>query len=523
MSNPSPPPMPPQGDGPLLTIGECVDRYEVIEPVGSGGTAMVYKVRHRDLNTTYALKVLTLLSPSIRDRTLQEARLQATLQHENVVAVYDVLDVKGAPGLLMEYVEGPSLETALENYQFPLEHAETVFKGLLAGVGRAHRLGFVHRDLKPANILLAKTPLGIVPKVTDFGIAKVVEGDVARSGKTRAGIAMGTPQYMAPEQIRDARGVDQRADIFSLGAVLYELVSGHRAFPQDDILEIYNAVAKGTYQPITDHKPEVPEGVQHAIEGALRVDVSARIPDCETMLEVFLGRRTFGVADLPTEVIEFEDLVDGPEEPKYILPRSLLPSFKAAVVPSETPSEPTPQRDAPPVDDSTRRMLAVALVFVAFAVLSFWLGTRVSPPSPEAQAPAATETSAPLPALKITEPPAPPAPTAVEPPAAAPKPAPAPPREPSVQPKVEPTPPKPVAAPVQVKLGSQPMVASITVDGRQLGKTPTRISLTPGRHRVTLAEGGRTGTVTIDVAAEGSNQWCYLFETQAMVEGRCPR
>ena len=172
----------------MLAPGDTIDRYEVRERIGAGGTAVVYHVTHVALGTEHALKVLSVTSPVIRDRMLQEGRVQASLRHLNVVAVTDVLDVNGAPGLLMEHIEGPSLEAALEKFQIPLASAEALFVGIVNGVRQAHHHGLVHRDLKPANVLLASTPDGFVPKVTDFGLAKVIaEAGAVGTGHTRAG------------------------------------------------------------------------------------------------------------------------------------------------------------------------------------------------------------------------------------------------------------------------------------------------------------------------------------------------
>ena len=224
-----------------LNPGTTVDRYVVEEILGAGGTAMVYLVRHKSLGTRHALKVLTISSAAIRERMLREGQVQATLQHPNVVAVTDVIEIEGQPGLLMERIVGPSLERALSKYKLAMGDAEVLFHGILSGVRAAHDMGLVHRDLKPANVLLQRTQAGFVPKVTDFGLAKVLEADPAVI-HTRSGIAMGTPSYMAPEQIRDARTVDQRADIWSLGCLLYELMTRRRTFPGDEALAIYNAV-----------------------------------------------------------------------------------------------------------------------------------------------------------------------------------------------------------------------------------------------------------------------------------------
>ena len=245
-------------------------------------------VRHVKHDTLHALKVLTISSPAIRERMLREGRVQASLQHPNIVPVDDVLELDGSPALLMEYVEGPSLEAALQRYRLTLSDAELLFAGILAGVQTAHLAGLVHRDLKPANVLLAHTAEGFVPKVTDFGLAKLMVHEPGMA-HTRAGISMGTPSYMAPEQIRDARSVDQRADVWSLGCLLYELTTRRRAFPGDEALAIYNAVVDADFEQPRRYVPALPDRVNQAILGCLRLEPDERIPDCETLAAVLSG------------------------------------------------------------------------------------------------------------------------------------------------------------------------------------------------------------------------------------------
>jgi serine/threonine-protein kinase len=271
-----------------LSPGQEVDRYDVEAVLGQGGMAVVYRVRHRTLHTLHALKVLTMVSPGVRKRLLQEGRVQAQLRHPNVVAVTDVLDVQGAPALLMEYVNGPALDQFLASQRPSLEQAEFLFRGVVEGVAQAHALGIVHRDLKPANVLLA----GMVPKVTDFGLAKAIRGEPG-SGHTRTGATMGTPAYMAPEQIRNAKDVDARADVFALGALLYELVTGTLAFPQDDLLELFNAAAEGRYRPPRELVPDLPEHLERALTGALEPDRERRLPSCHALLAVLDGKSSW--------------------------------------------------------------------------------------------------------------------------------------------------------------------------------------------------------------------------------------
>lgn len=268
-----------------LSAGSTLERYIVEAEIGRGGMAVVYRVRHATLGSLHALKLLSLTSRSLQDRLLQEGQVQANLRHPNVVSVTDVLDVEGQSGLLMEYVEGPSLEDWLHGYRPTFEQAEDLFRGIVSAVEVAHAKDLVHRDLKPANVLLAPLSGGFMPKVTDFGLAKALAESGSGPG-TRSGVAMGTPKYMAPEQIRDAGGVDRRADLFSLGCILYELVAGQPPFDGPDVLSVFNRVATGAYDPLP---ADVPPHLAQAIHGCLVVDARARIPDCATLRAVLDG------------------------------------------------------------------------------------------------------------------------------------------------------------------------------------------------------------------------------------------
>ncbi|TNE92852.1 MAG: serine/threonine protein kinase [Deltaproteobacteria bacterium] len=272
----------------MLEPGEVVDRYTVEEILGQGGMAVVYRVRHNQLDSLHALKILTITNPGIKDRLLQEGKVQASLRHPNIVAVTDVLEVRGAPGLVMEFIEGPGLDGWLQQQQPTVDEAVRLFEGICLGVAHAHDKGVIHRDLKPANVMMAPASGTWVPKVADFGLAKAVTEDGSMQ-KTRSGVTMGTPQYMAPEQIRDAKSVDQRADVFSLGCILYELVCGRPPFVGPDILSIFNAVASGSFPAAVSLVPDLPPEVRDAIEGALVVDRDSRIGSVNQLLEVLRG------------------------------------------------------------------------------------------------------------------------------------------------------------------------------------------------------------------------------------------
>ncbi len=262
-----------------LSTGTFVqERYRVRGLLGRGGMASVYLAWDERLRIEVALKVLHVPAAAIQERLLQEGRVQASLRHPNVLNVTDIVDVAGCPGLVMELVQGPSLDALLARTLLVPGEAGRLARGILAGVRAAHEAGVIHRDLKPGNVLLATVDGELVPKVADFGLVKLL-GPEGGSG-TRSGLPMGTPPYMAPEQIRGVSDIDQRADLFSLGAVLYELFTGTRAFPGDDVLAIFDAVQAGRWT----RRSDLPDPVSDAIAGCLAPDRADRIASCDALL-----------------------------------------------------------------------------------------------------------------------------------------------------------------------------------------------------------------------------------------------
>ena len=522
----------------MLVAGDIIEKYEIEDLAGTGGTASVYRVRHRQLGTLHALKVLAVTSEEIRDRLILEGRLQASLHHLNVVAVTDVIDVNGDPGLILEYIEGPTLEEALTQFSLTVEDAETMFYGILSGVRHAHSHGLVHRDLKPANVLLSVTDQGFVPKVTDFGLAKVLNPDAGSTGTTRSGMAMGTPHYMAPEQIRDARNVDQRSDIFSLGCMLYELVVGERTFPGDDTLQVYNRVVGGEYVDPADLVHDLPERVAMAIRGCLEVNPSNRIPDADTVFAVLRGHQVWWsprnprpddrpvTEDIPRPGPAIQLAARGKEG---ATPAPAPPRSGMRADPLSTRTDPirngldTPAEPASRNSNSLGAFAAVAAGLAAVALVLFGFGflqmVRRPPESPPVAVDGAS-VGRPAPAL----------PAAVE--AAIP----APPRPKTVaeQGPVRSALPRVAlerraafvptsAAPVTVKILSDPPTASVRVDGKALTPTPLKVELLPGIHRVEMISGADTRFFEIDVGPSADNKWCFAFPVGKLLAGACPR
>lgn len=418
-------PAPGEEEDVLLREGQQVDRYIVRDIVGRGGLAVVYRVEHAQLRSPFALKQLLVTSPFIRRRLRQEGMVQANVRHPNLVLVTDMIDLSTGPGLIMEFVSGPTLEQLLSNGQQLTEaEVDRIAEGLIAGVVAAHERSLVHRDLKPANVLLEVGPDGYVPRITDFGFVKVITGDDEIDlSVTQPGIKLGTPRYMAPEQATDARAVDAGADVYALGAVLYELATGWQAFqhPADEIVEMERDKLADEYVPPRTIRPDMPERWEHAIVGALRADRSARVGSAAELLALWRGEATAGTG---------------------------------AAVPAASPPSSRPP-------DRRSRVLPVLATLCAVAVVgsvALWQlgGAEEVHEGPAAGAPVPALPTAVDPAARVgapepePEPESVPAPVAPEP---APVrrvavPAPAPPPPPTPEPAVEATPPpEPAVAP----------------------------------------------------------------------------
>ncbi|MCB9675309.1 MAG: serine/threonine protein kinase [Alphaproteobacteria bacterium] len=262
-------------------VDELVDRYRVEAELGVGGMATVYRVRHATLGSVHALKVLHVEGRGITERLLAEGRVQAGLDHPNALTVTDVIEVDGQPGLVMEYVDGGTLDEWVARESPSREVRLAVFRAACEAVASAHAKGWVHRDLKPANLLMKRVGDTWQPKVADFGLVKAVVGDQPHDGPaTRQGIPMGTPGYMAPEQIQSAAGVDARADVYSLGCILVWLLTGRDAFEGDTMLDLFAKVAAGEHNGLPADDP-----LHAVVEKALAQDADARFPDAGALVK----------------------------------------------------------------------------------------------------------------------------------------------------------------------------------------------------------------------------------------------
>jgi eukaryotic-like serine/threonine-protein kinase len=229
-----------------------VEGYTILSELGRGGMGVVYKARQRKLNRIVALKMVLAGVHAGQDqlaRFYTEAEAVAHLQQPNIVQIYEVSEHNGLPYFSLEYVDGGSLSDRIDGQPQPVEEAGRMVELLARAIGYAHEQGIVHRDLKPANVLLTKAG---DPKVTDFGLAKRLESD---SSQTKSGTLMGTPNYMAPEQARGlVHEVGPLADVYALGVILYEMLTGRTPFLGSSILD--------TLQQVRNHEPVPPSRLQ---------------------------------------------------------------------------------------------------------------------------------------------------------------------------------------------------------------------------------------------------------------------
>jgi eukaryotic-like serine/threonine-protein kinase len=258
----------------VRTIG----KYRVERVLGRGSMGTVYLARDPGLDRPVALKTLTLDpagAPELRMRFLREAQAAGGLRHPNIVTVYDVGEDAGQPYIAMEYVEGVDLEQVIQRREpYSIEWKLDVLRQVCEGLAYAHRHGIVHRDVKPANIRVA--PAGEV-KIMDFGLARLPSSTATESGRL-----LGTVQYMAPEQVKGAR-VDHRADVFSVGAIAYELVAHRKPFQGDSLTAVMFQIMHGTPDPAALPATAYSPGLEGIILKALARDRNARYPSLDAM------------------------------------------------------------------------------------------------------------------------------------------------------------------------------------------------------------------------------------------------
>lgn len=280
-------------------IGSIVSHYRIVDSLGSGGMGVVYLAEDITLGRRVALKFLSSTTPEYRTRFLREARAVSRLVHPNIATVFDYGETdadhgeraKGTPYIVMELVKGTPLNEKLESGPLPLRDAVRIVSAIAEGLGEAHRQGVVHRDVKPSNVVISET--GRV-KVLDFGLVKQIHDEVGSDDitaqlpisntKTRSDVIVGTPLYLSPEQAT-GKTVDARSDLFALGAVLYECITGQSAFAGSSVIEIGAQVIHVTPKVPSKLNPYIPPELDKITMRALEKKVEARYQTAEELIK----------------------------------------------------------------------------------------------------------------------------------------------------------------------------------------------------------------------------------------------
>lgn len=368
----------------LQELGPCgttIDRYEIERWLGGGGFGAVYRARHAVMDRTVALKLLhkgSRTTTRARERFFQEAKAAAAIGHPNIVQVFDAgVAPNGVAFLAMELIDGCSLFDLLAVECLPVRRSLEIVLAVLEALAAAHRVGIIHRDVKPGNIMLAGTEVDGSRsedrvKLVDFGISKVRSHPSAQHF-TRSNASMGSPGYAAPEQYVSARDVDVRADVYSVGVVLYRLLSGELPFDADSYEQMIVQVCTEDPPSITKKLPELDPRLGATIDRALSRDRENRHESAETMageLRVVLDTLSVAMPSArPRELVSAAVTT-----PLERTPRALTAEARplAATVPARTwgLSEPktTKSVSSPKTIVSRRRRALAAGAFVAMMV-----------------------------------------------------------------------------------------------------------------------------------------------------------
>ncbi|MGI8958624.1 MAG: protein kinase domain-containing protein, partial [Bryobacteraceae bacterium] len=285
--------------------GASLGPYQILAKAGKGGMGEVYKACDVRLNRVVAIKVLPYqfgIGLERRSRIERESKAISSLNHPHICALFDIGEQNSLEYMVMEYLEGETLADRLKGGALPLEEAQRLAIQILEALKHAHRRAIVHRDLKPANVML--TANGV--KLLDFGLAKMLDRGSQPTGESSVsapGAIIGTLQYMAPEQL-EGNAADERADIYAFGAVLYEMLTGHRAFEGETQAALISAIMTKQPPPLHVVQPSLPGGLEHVVENCLAKDAEARWQTAaDVMLELkwLSGAGSYAPSSVPEE------------------------------------------------------------------------------------------------------------------------------------------------------------------------------------------------------------------------------
>jgi eukaryotic-like serine/threonine-protein kinase len=377
-----------------------IGKYHILELVGEGAMGVVYKARDSVLDRTVAVKVMNdaiARQDELRTRFLREAQAAASLQHPNVVSIYDLGEVDGHLYIAMEFVQGADLEALMREHEpLSLQEKLDIVIDILSGLAFAHKRGIVHRDIKPANIRIAEDGRA---KLMDFGVAHLTSSNL-----TNTGASLGTPVYMSPEQITGGKATPA-TDVFAVGSVLYELLTGTKPFDSQTLQGLFYKILTDKPTPIRDVMPGLPSALDHIVEKAMAKDALQRYQSALDMANDLSGVRA---------------MLSGPSYPSSV---SLSATVEHAIRRS---------KQAARVRTVRRELIAAgALVAIALIALAWWQSgksdTRAPATASVATKPvAANDSVPPAPGSRMAVAPTPPpvtrADSTVRPPATVPAP-----------------------------------------------------------------------------------------------------
>jgi serine/threonine protein kinase len=303
-------------------------KYRVLRLLGQGGMGSVFEAEHRDTKKRVAVKCLhpvLATDPEIAERLVREAQATARVRHPNVVDVYDVGRDGELVYLVMQYLEGETLTQMILRRDVPVHAMIALLLPAIRGVAAAHKQGVIHRDLKPDNIFLAREGDASrpIPKVLDFGISKLVVRGTDQRTLTRSGVAVGTPSYMSYEQLTGESDIDERADVYAFGVILYEALTGKVPYDADTFTELVIRFANSSPPLPKTLRPDLPTSLSRVVMWALAKDRRDRI---STMDALALELEPFSTqAGFEAERTQSQALLPPPERPKREAHRSAEP------------------------------------------------------------------------------------------------------------------------------------------------------------------------------------------------------
>jgi len=484
------PPVIARGDddeGPDPFVGRTLSGlYRVERRIGRGGMGTVYVAEHIHLQKQFAVKVLlpeVAKHANAVERLRQEAVAASRIEHENIVGVasFDRTE-EGDVFIVMEMLRGEDLATLLGRGPLALDRAIPIALQICAALGAAHAAGIVHRDLKPENVFLVKRGEFDFVKVLDFGISKVKSADAEQVRMTKTGQLVGTPLYMSPEQARGESDIDKRVDVYALGVMLYEMLTGVPPFEGDNYFQLLWKHGNEPAQPMRARNPHmyIPDALEDVVARALAKKRDERFQSMEE-LEAALVAATPELASLPAQRFSVR--------PQSLTPSSLRPSGGASQMPAAARSNRPADALRDTIDESRPRRrpravvigAAIPALLIAGVGAALLFGTEARPDAP------------PIVAQPITPVAQPPAALPVEPPQA-----------PTAVPAVAEIDAGP--AQVAVRIASTPPGAMVWDGDARLGETPFDASLEAGRSvelRFTLAGYGEARRAI--VPAEGAS------------------